>query len=257
MSKNKPLILVTNDDGITAPGIRTLIAAMHEIGDVFVVAPDKAQSGMGHAITLHHPIRVTKYTTVENHVEYACTGTPVDCVKIAISNLMTHKPDLIVSGINHGSNSSIAVIYSGTMSAAVEGAIHHIPSIGFSLCNQSIEADFSAAKKYVKQIAQQVIKNGLPEDVCLNVNFPDLTEDLIKGVKVCRQARANWQKEFEERIDPSGKTYYWLTGTFHNFDDGEDTDEWSLANGYVTVVPVKTDFTAHASLPTLSPFLNS
>ncbi|MBL7883787.1 MAG: 5'/3'-nucleotidase SurE, partial [Bacteroidia bacterium] len=211
MKKRKPLILVTNDDGITAPGISALVEVMKTIGDVVVVAPDKPQSGMGHAITINSTLRINKVNIYGVKEEYSCTGTPVDCVKIAINKIMKRKPDLCVSGINHGSNMSINVIYSGTMSAAVEGAIEGVPSIGFSLCDYSIDANFSAAKKIVKEITLRVLTNSMPKDVCLNVNIPKLKYDEIKGIKVCRQARANWIEELDERKDPSGKPYFWLT----------------------------------------------
>lgn len=247
MSSTKPLILITNDDGITAPGIRALVNAMKLIGDVVVVAPDKPQSGMGHAITINSTLRLQEVKQ-DGLTEYACSGTPVDCVKIAIDKILPRKPDLLVSGINHGANSSINVIYSGTMSAAVEGAIEGIPSIGFSLCNYALEADFTAAAHFAGIVAQNVLDHGLPAGVCLNVNFPDIPLDIIKGVKVCRQAKALWQEEFDERKDPYGRKYYWLTGKFVDLDGGEDTDVFALANNYVSVVPTQFDLTAHNAI---------
>ncbi len=253
MKKRKPLILVTNDDGITAPGIVALIEVMKTLGDVVVVAPDKAQSGMGHAITINATLRINKVKIYGVMDEYSCSGTPVDCVKFAVNKIMTRKPDLCVSGINHGSNSSINVIYSGTMSAAVEGAIEGIPSIGFSLLDLSIDADFSASKKIVKTIALKVLKEGLPKGICLNVNIPKLKFDEIKGIKISRQAKANWIEELDERFDPQGKPYYWLTGKFENFDKGQkDTDVWALENNYVSVVPTQYDMTAHTAIKELS-----
>lgn len=253
MKKKKPLILVTNDDGIMAPGIAALIEVMKTLGDVVIVAPDKAQSGMGHAITINSTLRIHKGKTYGVKAEYSCTGTPVDCIKFAVNKIMDRKPDLCVSGINHGSNMSINVIYSGTMSAAVEGAIESIPSIGFSLCDFAIDADFTASKKIVKTIAQKVLKNGLPLGVCLNVNIPKLKYELIKGIKVCRQARANWVEEFDERVDPSGHPYFWLTGKFDNYDAGKtDTDVWALENNYVSVVPTQFDMTAHKSIKAIA-----
>lgn len=242
MSK-KPLILVTNDDGITAPGIRALIEVMKELGDVFVVAPDSPQSGMGHAITLDSTLHVEPiHTDNSNQVEYSCSGTPADCVKLAVNELLGRKPDLCVSGINHGSNSSINVIYSGTMSAAIEAGIEGIPSIGFSLLDHSWNADFEHLKVPIKKIAQNVLEHGLPEGIVLNVNFP---KEEIKGVKICRQAKANWIEEFDKRTSPQGKEYYWLTGNFVNLDQGEDTDIHALEHNYATVVPVQFDLTAH------------
>jgi 5'-nucleotidase len=248
----KPLILVTNDDGITAPGVSALIEAMRGLGEVVVIAPDKPQSGMGHAITINSTLRIHKVKIYGVKEEYSCTGTPVDCVKIAVNKILNRKPDLCVSGINHGSNMSINVIYSGTMSAAVEGAIESIPSIGFSLLDESIGADFTAAKKVAKTLAKYVLKHGLPKDVCLNVNIPRLHINEIKGIKVCRQARANWIEELDERHDPSGKQYFWLTGKFDNYDKGKkDTDVWALENGYVSVVPTQFDLTAHSAIKEL------
>lgn len=253
MKKKKPLILVTNDDGITAPGIAALIDVMKTLGDVVVVAPDKPQSGMGHAITINSTLRISKTDSYGVKDEYSCSGTPVDCVKIAVNKILKRKPDLCVSGINHGSNMSINVIYSGTMSAAVEGAIEGIPSVGFSLCDYSIDADFDASKKIVKAVAQAVLAKGLPKDVCLNVNIPKLKSDEIKGIRVCRQARANWIEELDERKDPAGKSYFWLTGKFENFEDGNrDTDIWALDHNYVSVVPTQFDMTAHDAIKTIA-----
>jgi 5'-nucleotidase len=253
MKKQKPLILVTNDDGITAPGIATLVEVMKTLGDVVVVAPDKAQSGMGHAITINSTLRINKVKIYGVKDEYSCSGTPVDCVKFAVNKIMHRKPDLCVSGINHGTNMSINVIYSGTMSAAVEGAIEGIPSIGFSLSDYTINADFTASKKIVKVIAEKVLQNGLPAGVCLNVNIPKLKSELIKGIKVCRQAKATWIEKFDERHDPNGQAYYWLTGKFENFDSKEkDTDVWALENNYVSVVPTQFDMTAHKSIKELA-----
>ena len=244
--KNTPLILITNDDGISAPGIRTLISVMNEIGDVIVVAPDSPQSGMGHAITLDSTIYCDAVTIDEGgQLEYRCSGTPADCVKMAISEILNKKPDLCVSGINHGSNSSINVLYSGTMSAAIEAGIEGIPAIGFSLLDYSWKANFEGLREHIKRIALEVLKNGLPDGVVLNTNFPKLLNKDFKGIKICRQARANWVEEFDKRTNPQGKEYYWLTGKFVNLDHGEDTDVWALENDYISVVPVHFDLTAH------------
>ena len=242
----KPLILVTNDDGINAPGIRTLIAVMVTIGDVIVVAPDSPQSGMGHAITLDATL-YSKQVHFDDgsQKEYSCSGTPADCVKLAIRELAERTPDLCVSGINHGSNAAINVIYSGTMSAAIEAGIEGIPAIGFSLLDYSWEANFEASKPFVKKITEHVLKHGLPNGVVLNVNIPNIASDAIQGIKVCRQAKANWVEAFDKRKTPQGKDYYWLTGTFVNLDTGEDTDEWALENNYISVVPTQFDLTAH------------
>jgi 5'-nucleotidase len=250
---NKPLILVTNDDGISAAGIRTLIAIMSEIGDVVVVAPDKPQSAMGHAITINNTLYLNKMSADDSSIiEYNCSGTPVDCVKLAVNEILHRKPDLCVSGINHGSNSSINVIYSGTMSAAVEAGIEGIPAIGFSLLDYDWNADFSQIKSYVKKITMEVLKNKLPNGVVLNVNLPKLKENEIKGIKICRQAKALWMEKFDKRKTPQGKDYYWLTGEFVNEDKGEDTDEWALENGYVSIVPIQFDMTAHHTIQQLN-----
>jgi 5'-nucleotidase len=250
---SKPLLLVTNDDSISAPGIRALISVMQEIGEVIVVAPDSPQSAMGHAITINNTLHLNKISAENAEItEYSCSGTPVDCVKMAVNELMDRKPDLCVSGVNHGSNSSINVIYSGTMSAAVEAGIEGIPAIGFSLLDYNWNADFEPIKPFIKKIVLQVLKNGLAEGTVLNVNFPKLATNEIKGIKICRQAKAIWQEKFDKRVTPFGKEYYWLTGEFINLDKGEDTDEWALANNYISVVPVQFDLTAHHTISQLN-----
>ena len=242
--KRLPVILVTNDDGISAPGIRNLVEAVRGLGKVVVVAPDKPQSGMGHAITIGNPLRLTPMHHVFDGVEaWSCSGTPVDCVKLAVDKVLKRKPDLCLSGINHGANHSINVIYSGTMSAAVEAAIESIPSIGFSLLDYSVEADFGPARKYVKLIVEEVLAHHMDKHLILNVNFPAVPDNLIKGIKLCRQAYAKYEEDFVERNDPNNKKYYWLTGKFVNFDRGRDTDVWALEHNYVSVVPVQFDMT--------------
>jgi 5'-nucleotidase len=249
---SKPLILVTNDDGIYAPGIRYLVSVAATFGDVAVVAPDKPQSGMGHAITINSTLRIQKTTYHHSLMEFSCSGTPVDCVKMAVNHILKRRPDLVLSGINHGSNSSINVIYSGTMSAAIEGALEGTPSIGFSLCDYSMEADFSQAGKYISGLIGSCIGRSMGKGVCLNVNIPRLRADEFKGIRVVRQAKANWVERFEERKDPYGREYYWLSGEFVNFEpESTDTDEWALANGYISVVPTHADLTAYPSLNTL------
>lgn len=253
----KPLILVTNDDGIIAPGIRALISAMKEIGNVIVVAPDSPQSAMGHAITINNTLQIESVNLdSELQHEYSCSGTPVDCVKMAVHEILKRKPDLCVSGINHGSNSSINVIYSGTMSAAIEAGIEGIPAIGFSHLDYNWNTNFAMVKRYVKKIALQVLEKGLPNGVVLNVNFPKSEKGEIKGIKVCRQAKAMWVEEFDKRKSPNGKEYYWLTGYFKNQEDETttDTDEYALDNGYVSVVPVQFDLTAHHAITTVKDF---
>lgn len=241
--KEKLVILITNDDGVTAPGILNLIDAVKDLGKIVVVAPDKPQSGMGHAITIGSPLRLQKVKIPGIEDAYSCTGTPVDCVKLAVDKVLRRKPDLCLSGINHGANHSINVIYSGTMSAAVEAAIESIPSVGFSLLDFSLDADFSGAKKYARMIVEKLLQSKLDKHMALNVNFPAIPQELIKGIKICRQAYAKYVEDFVERQDPHGKKYYWLTGEFVNFDKGKDTDVWALANNYVSVVPVQFDLT--------------
>ena len=253
----RPLILVTNDDGITAPGIRNLISFMNEIGDVVVVAPNSPQSGKGHAITINSTLTYEEVTFEGPQIDYSCSGTPVDCVKMALDKILTRRPDIVVSGINHGSNSSINVIYSGTMSAAVEAGVEGIPAIGFSLLDFAWDADFSQAKKYIQQIVRKTLENPMPKGIVLNVNIPKLPEVEIKGIKVCKQAQAKWEESFDERVNPHGKKYYWLTGYFNNMDTSEDADETALAGGYISVVPVKFDLTAYEYMEQLGGILNS
>ncbi len=241
--KDKPVILITNDDGVTAPGILNLVEAVKDLGKIVVVAPDKPQSGMGHAITIGQPLRLHKIQSIENVETWSCTGTPVDCVKLAVDKVLHRKPDICLSGINHGANHSINVIYSGTMSAAVEAAIESIPSVGFSLLDYSIEADFTGARKFVRIIVEKMLKGPLEKHTVLNVNIPSVPVQLLKGFKICRQAYAKYEEDFLERNDPHGRHYYWLTGEFVNFDKGTDTDVWALANNYVSVVPVQFDLT--------------
>ena len=253
MASKKPLILITNDDGISAPGIQALISVMTQIGNVIVVAPDKPQSAMGHAITINSTLYLNKLSKEGDAItQYSCSGTPVDCVKMATNEILKQKPDLCVSGINHGSNSSINVIYSGTMSAAVEAGIEGIPAIGFSLLDYNWDADFTPILSFVKKIALETLEEGLPTGVVLNVNFPKLEEKEIKGIKICRQAKAQWVEKFDKRKTPFGKEYYWLSGEFVNQDKGEDTDEWALENGYISVVPVQFDLTAHHTIQQLN-----
>ena len=249
----RPLILVTNDDGITAPGIRALIEVMNKIGDVVVVAQDSPQSGMGHDITINSTLNCTEIK-VDNgpQKEYQSSGTPADCVKLAINELMARKPDLCVSGINHGSNASINVIYSGTMSAAIEAGIEGVPAIGFSLLDYQWTANFNPLKPFIETIVRNALKEKISSDVVLNVNFPLLGENEIKGIKICRQAKARWVEKFDKRQSPMGKDYYWLTGEFINEDRGEDTDEAALAQGYISIVPTQFDLTAHHAIQKLN-----
>jgi len=239
----RPTILVTNDDGITAPGIRALVEAVRHLGEIVVVAPDSPQSGTGHAITIGHPLRLNKVHIFEGIEAWQCSGTPVDCVKLARDKVLQRKPDICVSGINHGANHSINIIYSGTMSAAMEAAIEGIPSVGFSLLDYAFEADFTIAGQVATQIATRMLRDPLPAHTLLNVNIPAVKESGYKGIRLCRQAYAKWEEEFDHRIDPRGKDYYWMVGAFRNLDEGTDTDVIALQEGYTSVVPVKFDFT--------------
>ena len=250
----KTLILVSNDDGITSKGILTLVNAMKQLGDVVVVAPDGPQSGMGHAITVGETLRLEENFIFEGVKAFECSGTPADCVKIARHFVFKdgRQPDVIVSGVNHGSNTSISVLYSGTMSAAIEGAIEGTPAIGFSLCDFSYDADFTHIEPYLIKITKQVLEKGLPKGIALNVNFPPRRDELIKGIRVCRQANAKWVEDFDMRYDPNGRRYFWMIGNFVNFDKGEDNDEWAIANNYISVVPCQFDLTGHQAIPILN-----
>jgi 5'-nucleotidase len=244
----KPQILITNDDGISAKGIAALIEAARPFGDLHVLAPDKPQSGMGHAITLHDPIRLFKSTLYPGIEAYACSGTPVDCVKLGIFELLGSKPDLILSGVNHGENSSTNVLYSGTMSAAIEGAMEGIPSFGFSLADYAPDADFSASQYYIEVLLRQFFEKGFQAGICLNVNIPKLPLSEIKGIQFCKQAHAYWADRFEKRKDQYGRDYFWLTGEFADLDQRPDTDLHALKAGYVSVVPTHFDLTAYSHL---------
>lgn len=241
-----PLILITNDDGADAKGIEVLTRLMCEIGDVVVMAPDGARSAQSNALTVTQPIRFKKIEETVGLVRYSCTGTPTDCVKLALNEILDHKPDLLVSGINHGSNAAINVIYSGTMGAVLEGCENGILSIGFSLCNHSLDADFTIFESYITQITKLALQNGLPHGTCLNVNAP-MGE--IAGIRVSRQCDGKWTKEFAKRTDPQGRAYFWLTGHFENHEPhAAETDEWALSQGYVSVVPTKIDMTAYQAM---------
>jgi 5'-nucleotidase len=250
-SSEGKLILITNDDGIEAKGIVSLTEAVAQLGKIVVAAPVDSQSGMSQAITVKHPLRIKK-TQLNGIERYGINGTPTDCVKLAINQLLPRKPDLLVSGINHGSNSSASVLYSGTLGAALEGCINGIASIGFSLMSWESDADFSTAKKYAHRIASKVIEKGLPKNTCLNINIPAVSGDQIRGIRVCRQTIGFWQEEFEKRTDPGGRDYFWLTGKYHNTEpDAEDTDEWALKNNYIAVVPIHIDLTCYSTIELL------
>ena len=249
--KPKPLILITNDDGIKAPGLRTLITIMRKLGDVVVIASELVMSGMAHAVTIQTPLMPRLIKEEPGYKEYMTNGTPTDNVKLGKHRLLDRTPDIVVSGINHGSNASINIIYSGTMAAVLEASIDGIPAIGFSLLDYMPDADFSHVEDWVIKVTEKVLNEGLPEGVCLNVNIPRNSDHPIKGIKVCRQAKARWVEEFEERKDPYGRTYYWLGGRFVNGDNSDETDEKALKENYISVVPVQHDFTAHDFVKTM------
>lgn len=250
-SSERPIILVTNDDGITAPGIRNLVEAVRPLGEVIVVAPDSPQSGTGHAITIGHPLRLDRVDQFEDVEAWQCSGTPVDCVKLARDKVLHRRPDICVSGINHGANHAINVLYSGTMSAAMEAAIEGVPSAGFSLLDFAFDADFTVAAEVAHAVAQRLLERKLPPHTLLNVNIPKLPREHFKGMKLCRQANARWEEEFDHRIDPRGRDYYWMVGAFVNEDLAGGTDVDALEEGYASIVPIKfdlTDMALHARL---------
>lgn len=243
MQQEKPVILITNDDGITSPGIEALVNAVRDLGKVIVVAPDSPQSGMGHAITIGVPLRLDRIEQFEGIESWQCSGTPADCVKLARDRILHAKPDICLSGINHGANHSINVIYSGTMSAAMEAAIEGVPSIGFSLMDFKFDADFTVAKTVVHELTSRMLARKMPDHLLLNVNIPITKMVDFKGMKICRQAYAKWEEEFDHRVDPRGKDYYWMVGRFVNLDKNPGTDVEALKAGYASIVPIKIDFT--------------
>lgn len=246
MKNEQTLILISNDDGITAKGINELIRMLRPLGELVVMAPDSPRSGAACSLTVVNPVHYTLYSQEDGLTMYSCSGTPVDCVKLALHSVLTRKPDLVVGGINHGDNSAVNVHYSGTMGVVLEGCMKGIPSIGFSLCDHDPDADFTPLTDYVQGITRQVLRHGLPEGVCLNVNFP--LAPRFNGVKVCRQTRGQWQQEWVPRPRPHKADYYWLTGSFHRSEMGEDSDAWALEHDYVAITPVKTDVTAYEML---------
>lgn len=243
MSYKRPLILITNDDGYQAKGIIELTNAMKGLGEIIVFAPDSHRSGMSSAITTTTPLRARVYHKEENLTAFMCNGTPADCVKLALNEFIDRKPDLIVSGINHGSNAGISVLYSGTVGAALEGCVSNIPSIAFSLCDFTPDADFSETTIVARKLAEKVLEEGLPKGVCLNVNVPT---GKINGIKITTQTQGKWVNEYFRAKDGGEREVFWMTGNFENWEeDNDSSDEWALANGYAAVVPVKIDMTAH------------
>lgn len=250
---NDRLIFVTNDDSYASKGFAAAIEVARRFGRVIAIAPEYPQSGMSQAITIYNPLYLRTVRDEEEVKVYALSGTPVDCVKFAFDHWLADKKiDLTISGVNHGSNSAVNVLYSGTMGAAIESSFYHIPSVGLSLLDHSADADFEATIEYGERIVAAVLENDLPRPLCLNVNVPVLPKEEIKGIRVCRQTRGYWHEDFYQREDPHGRRYYWLTGAFDNHEpEAEDTDEWALANGYVSVVPVQVDMTCYEQLPAL------
>jgi 5'-nucleotidase len=249
----RPLILITNDDGVDAKGIQTLTKVACEFGEVIVMAPQTNASGLSHSIVSSRPIRAQELRREEGLTVCSCDGTPVDCVKLAVEHFCPRRPDLVLSGINHGSNSSINVLYSGTMGAAIEAVALCIPSIGFSLLNHSPQADFEPGLPYIRRIIRTTLDNRRPAGITLNVNIPRLPMGEIRGIRICHEANAYWNDSFEKRIDPQGRPYWWLTGKFVCEDPSEESDEWALAHGYVSIVPIHCDFTHHPTIEKLKP----
>ncbi len=241
----KPLILISNDDGAGATGLRKLITIMRKLGNVVAIVSEGPMSGMGHAVTMQQPLRARLVADEPEYKEYITNGTPVDNIKMGKHLLLNQLPDLVVSGINHGSNAAINVIYSGTMGAVLEAAIDGIPAIGFSLDDYGSNASFDHTEPFINQITKKVLQDGLPKHASLNVNFPPYSAEGPKGIKICRQANARWIEDFEERLDPYGRNYYWMGGRFENGDSRQETDLKALAENYVSVVPTQFDFTAH------------
>lgn len=249
----RPLILVTNDDSVYSKGIKELVEVAKFFGEVIVVGPDKPQSAKSHSVTLEEPMFLNPTSNFGDTKAYKCSGTPADCVKIALHEILEVKPDLVLSGINHGSNSSVNVFYSGTLAATIEGCLHGIPSIGLSITSYEPDADFTLAKKVTAEIIEKVLKSGLEKGTCLNVNIPYILENESKGIKICRQTKGIWAEEFNKRTHPlRNKDYYWLTGKYINFEiDKTDTDIWALENNYIAVVPLQIDLTDYKSLETM------
>jgi 5'-nucleotidase len=244
MEQQRPLILVSNDDGVVAKGITELVKMLRPLGEVVVMAPDAPRSGSSSAITVTTPVH---YQLVKKEVGatiYKCSGTPVDCIKLATSTVLDRKPDLVIGGINHGDNSAVNVLYSATMGLVIEGALKGIPSIGFSLCCRDANASFEPLSPYIRAIVLKVLEKGLPPLTCLNVNFPNLPE--LKGIKVCRQGKGQWVNEWEQFAHRGDEHYYWLVGEFQpDEDDAADSDKRALAEGYTAITPVQVDATAY------------
>ena len=241
---NKPLILISNDDGVSAKGINELIKALEGLAEIIVMAPDGPRSGASGSITSETPIKFTLIKKEKDLTIYKCNGTPVDCIKLALHAVVPRNPDIIVGGINHGDNSSIYVHYSGTMGIVIEGCLKGIPSIGFSICDHSHDANFEPSLPYIRKIVKNVLTHKLPMGICLNVNFPDTPE--YKGVMICHQTKGIWENEWKTSVHPRGGEYFWLTGNYKNLEtENNKTDHWALDNGYIAITPTQIDVTAY------------
>ena len=254
----KPLIFITNDDGYAARGLAVVTEIARRYGDVVVIAPEQSQSGKSHSITMYNPLYLRTVHKEEGLEIYACSGTPVDCVKLAFDHLLADRlPDLTISGINHGSNAAISVLYSGTMGAAIEASFYGRPAVGFSLTDHSADADFRASAIAAETILAKMLASHIEVPVCLNVNIPIAAPEEIQGIRVVRQNEGYWKETFVCRKDPRGRDYYWLTGDFYNVEpEATDTDEWALANNYVSVVPIQVDMTNHRQVIALGEVFN-
>lgn len=247
----RPLILISNDDGYEAKGIRSLVDMVRPLGDVLVCAPNGPRSGQACAFTVNDPLTLTLRHKEEGLEVWSCSGTPVDCVKMALANICPRKPDIVIGGINHGDNASVNTHYSGTMGVVMEGCMKYIPSVAYSLCDHRADADFSPLAPYIEQITEHVLKEGLPQGVCLNVNFP-LQDSPYKGVRVCRMSRGTWLNETTRCRHPRGYDYWWMVGHYQNDEpEATDTDRWALDNGYVAITPTRIDVTAHEAMEQL------
>ena len=253
----KPLILISNDDGYQAKGINSLIAFVRDYADVLVCAPDGPRSGMACAFSATVPLMLKLQRQEPGVAVWSCNGTPVDCVKMALAELCPRKPDLVIGGINHGDNASVNTHYSGTMGVTMEGCMKYIPSVAFSICDYSADADFSPLEPYIRDITQRILRDGLPQGVCLNVNFPLLpppstlleNPSTYKGVKICRMGMGTWENEVSKCHHPRGYDYWWMVGTYRDDEpDAQDTDKWALAHGYVAITPTRVDVTAYEAM---------
>ena len=256
MDKNRPLILITNDDGYAAKGLRKLVTLMRTLGDVVLISTDEVMSAKSHSCTIRDRLYVRLVQQEECFTEYRCNGTPVDCVKLAYQKLCERQPDLVVSGINHGMNAATTVVYSGTIGAVIEACMNGLTAIGYSLFSLDPDADFDHLDTAILEITKKVLAEGLPKGVCLNVNFPKRGEEPLKGIKVCRQAACRWVELFKDKFDENGEQFYDLEGTFESDDVMPDTDLWALQHNYASLVPTCFDWTAHAQIEPMKEFEN-